>query len=144
VKIPAGARDGTRVRLAGEGSPGHGGGAKGDLHVVVKVRPHARFERRSDDLVAEVPVPVEDAVLGGEAHIETIAGKRIAVTIPPLTQNGRTIRLGGLGMPRLDGKKGHGDLLAKVRVVLPEKLSDRERELFEKLREERKGARAGV
>jgi molecular chaperone DnaJ len=153
VKIPAGARDGTRVRLAGEGSPGHGGGARGDLHVAVKVRPHARFERRGDDLVAEVPVPVEDAVLGGEAHIETIAGKRIALTVPPLTQNGRTIRLGGLGMPKLDAKsKGHaqtggrpaGDLLAKVRVVLPEKLSDRERELFEALRAERAEEKAKV
>jgi DnaJ-class molecular chaperone len=116
------------------------GGPKGDLHVAVKVRAHPRFERKGDDLIAEVPVPVEDAVLGGEAQIETIAGKRIALTIPPLTQNGRTIRLSGLGMPKLDAKsKGRGDLLAKVRVVLPERLSDRERELFEKLRGERAG-----
>jgi DnaJ-class molecular chaperone len=145
VKIPAGARDGTRVRVAREGAPGAMGGPRGDLHVAVKVRAHPRFERKGDDLVAEVPVPVEDAVLGGEAQIETIEGKRIALTIPPLTQNGRTIRLVGLGMPKLDGRsKGRGDMRAKVRVVLPEKLTDRERELFEKLREERTGEKAEV
>jgi molecular chaperone DnaJ len=83
-------------------------------------------------------VPLDDAVLGGEVEVQTIEGKRIAITIPALTQNGRTIRLGKLGMPKLDGKtKARGDLLARVRVVLPEKLSDRERELFEQLRSER-------
>jgi len=138
VKIPAGARDGTRVRLANEGSAGARGGPRGDLYVVVRVQPHARFERKGDDLVTDVPVPLDDAVLGGEVEVQTVEGKRIAITIPPLTQNGRTIRLGGLGMPKLDGKsKARGDLLARVRVVLPERLSDRERELFEQLRAER-------
>lgn len=145
VKIPPGAKDGTRVRLAGEGAAGSAGGAKGDLHVVVKVRPHPRFERRGDNLVTEVPVPLDDAVLGGEVHVETIGGKRIALTVPALTQNGRTIRLAGLGMPKLDGKKkGHGDLLAKVKVVLPEELSDHERALFEELRAARKETPAGA
>lgn len=142
VKIPAGARDGTRVRIAGEGSPGMGG-PRGDLHVVVKVRPHARFERRVDDLVEEVSVPVEDAVLGGEAHVQTIAGKRIAVTIPPMTQNGRTIRLSRLGMPKLGGK-GSGDLLVKVRIVIPEELTDEQKELYERLREAGKKSPAGT
>jgi DnaJ-class molecular chaperone len=145
VKIPAGAKDGTRVRLAGEGSGGAGGGARGDLHVVVSVRKHPRFERRGDDLVTEVGVPVEEAVLGGEAEVETISGKRIALKIAPLTQNLRSMRLSGLGMPKLDGKtKGHGDLIAKVLVVLPEKLSEREKELFEELKEERSKAKAKV
>ena len=144
VKVPPGARDGTRVRLAGEGSGGLGGGPRGDLYVAVHVRPHPRFERRGDDLVTEVAVPIEDAVLGGEVEVQTIGGKRVALKIPPLTQNGRAIRLAGLGMPHLDGKaKGHGDLLARVRVVLPEKLSDRERALFEQLRAERR-AKAGA
>jgi DnaJ-class molecular chaperone len=138
VKIPAGARDGTRVRRANEGSAGARGGPRGDLYVVVRVRPHSRFERKGDDLVTDVPVPLDDAVLGGEALVQTLDGKRIAITIPPLTQNGRTIRLAGLGMPKLDGKaKARGDLLAKIRVVLPEKLSERERELFESFREGR-------
>jgi molecular chaperone DnaJ len=138
VKIPSGARDGTRVRIAGEGSPGMGGGPRGDVYVVVKVRPHPRFERKGDDLVEEVAVPVEDAVLGGEVHVQTIAGKRIAMKVPPLTQSGRQIKLKGLGMPKLDGKS-HGDLYAKVRIVIPEEISDRERELFEQLREARNG-----
>ena len=153
VRIPPGARDGTRVRLAGEGSPGLGGGPRaqtggrlaGDLYVVVKVRRHPRFERRGDDLVTEVEVPLTDAVLGGEVQVQTLAGKRpdgrssgrIALKIPPLTQNGRSIRLAGLGMPRLDGGRARGDLIARVRVVLPEQLTDRERELFESFREGR-------
>jgi len=143
VKIPAGARDGTRVRVPGEGRPGPGGGPRGDLYVVVKVRPHPRFERRGDDLVTEAAVPVEDAVLGGEAHVQTIDGRRIAVKVPPLTQNGRTIRLAGLGMPRLD-HTGPGDLLVKVRVVIPDRLSDEERELYQRLREARRRERAGA
>ena len=142
VKIPTGARDGTRVRIAGEGRPGPGGGPRGDLYVVVSVRPHPHFERRDDDLLSEIHVPLEDAVLGGEVKVETIAGKQVALKIPPLTQNGRTFRLAGLGMPRLEGT-GKGDLHAKVRVVLPEKLSERERELFEQLREERRKQRVG-
>lgn len=145
VKIPAGARDGTRVRLANEGSAGARGGPRGDLYVVVRVQPHPRLERKGDELVTDVPVPLNDAVLGGEVEVQTVEGKHIAITIPPLTQNGRTIRLGGLGMPKLDGtqaggrsaKKARGDLLVRVRVVLPEELSDRERELFEQLRAER-------
>lgn len=141
VKIPAGAKDGTRVRITGEGSPGMGGGPRGDLYVVARVRQHPRFKRRGDDLVEEVSVEVEDAVLGGEAQVQTIAGRRIAVTIPPLTQNGRTIRLSRLGMPKLGGK-GHGDLLVKVRIVIPEKLTDDERALYEQLRSARKGAKA--
>jgi molecular chaperone DnaJ len=145
VKIPAGARDGTRVRLAREGSAGMAGGPRGDLYVVVRVRPHPRFERKGDDLVTDVPVPLDDAVLGGEVEVETLNGKRIAIKIAPLTQNGRLIRLAGLGMPKLDGKsKEKGDLLAKVRVVLPEELSDRERELYEQLREERNGKKEKV
>jgi len=136
VKIPAGARDGTRVRLASEGSSGVGGGPRGDLYVVVRVRKHPRFERKGDDLITDVRVPLEDAVLGGEVEVETLAGKKIALKVPPLTQNGRTIRLAGLGMPKLDGKT-RGDLLARVHAILPDKLSGRERELFEQLRTER-------
>ncbi len=136
VKIPAGARDGTRVRIAGEGSPGMGG-RRGDLHVVTKVRPHSAFERKGDDLVRDASVPVEDAVLGGEVEIETLAGKRIAVKVPAMTQNGKQIKLTGLGMPKLakGKKKSHGDLYARVRIMIPEELSDEQRTLFEQLRE---------
>ena len=138
VKIPAGAHDGTRVRIAGEGSAGMGG-TRGDLIVVTKVRPHGAFERKGDDLTRDVSVPVEDAVLGGEVEIETLAGKRIAVKVPAMTQNGKQIKLKGLGMPKLGKKKaGKGDLYARVRITIPEELSDEQRELFEKLREAKK------
>jgi DnaJ-class molecular chaperone len=111
------------------------------------VGPHPRFERKGDDLIEEVAVPVEDAVLGGEVEVQTIAGKRIAMKVPPLTQSGRQIKLKGLGMPVLDGKakaggRAAGDLYAKVRVVIPEQITDRERELFEQLREARRGVKA--
>ncbi len=156
VKIPAGVRAGSRVRIAGEGRPGGDGGPRGDLYVVIGVLPHSIFERHGDDLHTDVAVPLEDAVLGGEVEVTTVSGKRpdadarsgrpsgrVALKIPPLTQNGRVFRLAGLGMPRLDSK-GKGDLHARVRVVLPEKLSDRERELFEQLRAERKGKKTKV
>jgi DnaJ-class molecular chaperone len=137
VKIPAGATDGTRVRIPREGNPGHGGGPRGDLYVVTKVRPHSRFERKGDDLIEDVPVPIEDAVLGGEVEVPTIAGKRVAMKVPAMTQNGRQIKLKGLGMPSLTGKGARGDLVAKVRLVIPDDLSDDERALFEELREMR-------
>jgi len=147
VKIPAGVQDGSRVRIAGEGHPGFGGGPRGDLYVVVRVRPHSRFERRGADLITEAGVALEDAVLGGEVEVRTLSGKRVALKLPPLTQNGRVFRLAGLGMPRLDEKrknKARGDLLVRVRVLLPESLSARERELFERLREERRKQKASA
>jgi molecular chaperone DnaJ len=135
VKIPAGAQTGTRVRIAGEGSPGHGG-PRGDLYVVTNVRPHSKFERKGDDLIEEVAVPVEDAVLGGEVEVPTIAGKRVAMKVPAMTQSGRQIKLKGLGMPNLNGRD-KGDLVARVKVVIPDEVSEDERALFEELREMR-------
>ncbi len=131
VKIPAGVTNGSKVRVAGEGQPGMGGGGKGDLLLVVTLRPHPRFERRADDLHEEVDVPVTVAVLGGEVEAPTMTGK-VMLKIPPMTQNGRAFKLGGLGMPRL-GKEGRGDLYAKVRIRLPSELSDEQRGLFEEL-----------
>jgi len=133
VKIPPGVRDGSRVRIAGKGGPGYNGGPPGDLYLLTSVKPHKRFQRTGDDLTTEVEVPLADAVLGGEIHVPTIAGKKLALKIPPETQNGRIFRLGGQGMPRL-GDKARGDLLVKVKVVLPTKLTRREKELFEELK----------
>ncbi len=132
VKIPAGVDTDSRVRVAGEGRPGAGGAPAGDLVLVVSVRPHPRFERKGDDLHIEVPVSLLDAVLGSEAQLQTIKGSGL-LKVPPLTQNGRVFRLQGQGMPRLNGS-GRGDLYAKVRVLLPEALTDEERSLYEKLR----------
>ena len=142
VKIPPGARDGTRVRIAGEGHPGAGGGPRGDLYVVASVRPHPRFERRGDDLHTEVELPLLDALLGGEVKVETIVGKQVALKIPSPTQNGRVFRLNGLGMPKLGGT-GHGALFVRVKVSLPTELSPEERDLVEKLRALRRGEKVG-
>jgi len=131
VKIPSGVQDGSRVRIAGKGKPGYGGGASGDLYLVVSVKPHRRFERRGDDLYEEVAIPLTVAVLGGEVQVPTLKGK-LALKIPPETQNGRAFRLAGQGMPHL-GNSTYGDLLAKVSVVLPTKLSGEEKKLFEQL-----------
>jgi DnaJ-class molecular chaperone len=132
VKIPAGVGSGSKVRIAKEGQQGMGGGARGDLLLVVNVRPHPRFERKGDDLHEEIEVPVTTAVLGGETEVPTMTAK-VMLKIPELTQNGRVFKLGGLGMPRLN-KEGKGDLYARVRVRLPDKLDDRQRELFDELK----------
>jgi len=131
VKIPAGVKTGSRVRIAGKGQPGYNGGASGDLYLVVSVRAHRQFERRGDDLYVEVPVPLTVAVLGGEVQVPTMKGK-LALKIPPETQNGRSFRLAGQGMPH-PGNSSRGDMFARVNVVLPTKLSDREKELFQQL-----------
>lgn len=133
VKIPPGARDGTRVRIAGEGGAGVAGGEAGDLFLRVKVRPDPRFERKGDDLYTTVPVDLYTAVLGGKVTVPTLSGP-VMLTIPAGTQNGRTFRLRGKGMPRLRRSGEYGDLYAKVDVRLPTKLTDRQRELFEELR----------
>ncbi len=143
VKVPPGARGGTRIRLGGEGRSGMGGGPRGDLHVVVSVRSHARFQRRGDDLHTEVEVALLDAVLGGEVEVETIAGKQVALKIPSPTQNGRVFRLAGLGMPKLSGR-GHGALLARVKVSVPEELSDEERELYQRIKEAQETKKVGA
>ncbi len=135
VKIPAGVRDGSRVRIAGEGGLGMNGGPRGDLYLIVSVHPHTGFERKEDDLHEEVAVPLTTAVLGGEVQVPTLKG-RVALKIPAETQNGRVFRLSGLGMPHLQGP-GSGDLYAKVRVMLPTNLSERERELFRELDQQR-------
>jgi len=130
VKIPPGVEDGSRVRISGKGAEGYGG-VKGNLYLVTSVRPHRLFRRHGDDLYVDVSVPLMVAMLGGEIKVTTLKGK-LSLKIPPETQNGRTFRLTGQGMPHL-GNSARGDLLARVKVVLPTKLSDEEKELFQKL-----------
>ncbi|HVA26266.1 MAG TPA: DnaJ C-terminal domain-containing protein [Chloroflexota bacterium] len=138
VKIPPGVRDGSRIKLSGEGNPGATGGPKGDLYLVVKVQPHPTFDRQGNDLYVEVPVPLLKAVLGGEVEVPTLKGTRLSMRVPPETQNGRTFRLSGQGLPALRGDE-HGDLYSKVRVILPTNLSARERDLFQELKKHREG-----
>lgn len=131
VKVPPGVKNGSRIRVAGHGSKGQSG-AKGDLYLVTKVLPHKLFERKGDDLHVEVSVPLVSAVLGGEVAVPTLK-RKISLKIPPETQNGKIFRLAGQGMPHL-WDSSWGDLFAKVKIVLPTKLTQRERELFEQLR----------
>jgi curved DNA-binding protein len=134
VKIPAGARTGTRVRMSGEGGSGAGGGSSGDLYLRVSVLADPRFERQGDDLQTILQVDLYTMVLGGEVRVPTMSGE-VVLTIPAGTQNGRNFRLRGKGMPRLHQPDQHGDLYAKVEVRLPEHLTDRQRKLFEELRQ---------
>jgi len=130
VKIPAGVTDGMRVRAAGEGAGATG--ARGDLYLRVRVLPHPRFERDGANLRTTASVPLTTAVLGGETMVPTLEGP-IGIKIPPGSRPGRVFRLRGHGLPRLEGG-GRGDLLAALGVDVPEKLTDRERELFEELK----------
>ena len=136
VKIPPGVRDGQRIRLAGQGTPGANGGPSGDAYLRVRVKPHPFFTRDGDDLRVELPVALHEAMLGGEVTVPTLKG-RVSLRIPPETQNGRTIRLAGQGMPRSGG--GHGDLYATVKLVMPTKLNDKERELAREIASTRSG-----
>ena len=132
VKIPPGIQEGKRLRVAGKGHPGINGGPRGDLFLKMRIPPHPRFERRGDDLYTDVEVLLWDAVLGGEVDVQTLGGGG-AFHLPPETQNGRTIRLAGQGMPHRDSP-GKGDLYVRVKVVLPQQLSETERHLFEELK----------
>jgi curved DNA-binding protein len=133
VKIPAGVREGQRVRVAGEGAQVRGG-RRGDLYLRVQVKPDPGFERKGDDLQTTVRVPLTTAVLGGEARVPTLDGP-IGIRIPPATAAGQTFRLRGHGLPRLESGGGRGDLLATLAIELPKHLSAKEKELFEELRQ---------
>ena len=137
VNVPAGVRNGSRIRVAGKGGEGDAGGTAGDLYLVIALKPDPRFELRGNDLYTEVRVPLATMLLGGEARVTKPDGRTLALTIPASTQDGRRFRLRGQGMPAL-GKASKGDLHAEVHAQLPERLSERERELIEEF------ARAGA
>ncbi|KPL23921.1 MAG: molecular chaperone DnaJ [Anaerolineae bacterium SM23_84] len=132
VVIPPGVDSGSRVRMSGQGQPGLGGGQAGDLYLRISVLPHKSLRREGDDLSCEVPVSLYTAILGGEVAVPTLKGD-VMLKIPPETQSGRRFRLKGLGMPKLKNPKAMGDLYAEVKVVLPQKLSGKEKELFAEL-----------
>lgn len=133
VKIPAGARDGMRIRLSNQGEPGYANGPAGDLYVVVHIQPHPVFRREDSDLHINLKVPVYDAVLGGSVPVPTLNGQ-VTLNIKPGTQSGQTIRLRDKGMPHLRQQDSHGDLYAHILIEVPQNLTDRERALFEELR----------
>jgi DnaJ-class molecular chaperone len=133
VKIPAGVDNGSRVRIAGEGRAGFNG-QRGDLFLIVSVRPDTRFERKGDDLYVDVEAPLTTPVLGGEVTVQGM-DKKVALKVPAGTQNGQTFRLGGMGMPRLSNATSRGDLYARIRAKLPKELDDETKQVFETLKE---------
>lgn len=132
VKIPRGARSGTKIRVRGEGAEGTGGEPNGDLYLEIMVTPDPNFERIGDDLHLELPVNVYSAVLGGEAIVTTLKGK-IKLRIPPETQSGKVFRIKGQGLHSLKNPDERGDLYAKVMITVPENLTEEEIELYEEL-----------
>ncbi|MBI3648504.1 MAG: molecular chaperone DnaJ [Actinobacteria bacterium] len=136
VKIPAGVRNGARIRLANRGEPGPQGGPAGDLFVRVEVGRHAFFGRRGDDLTLELPVTFAEAALGAQVKVPTLNGP-VTLKVPGGTPSGKTFRVKGRGAPK---RGGHGDLLVTLKVDVPEKLAKEEKELVKQLRDAQKGS----
>lgn len=132
VNIPPGVTDGRRIRLSGEGGRGMGGGPPGDLYLVVRLLPHQRFRVEGKDITVELRVAPWEAALGATVPVPSPVGET-KVTVPPGTSSGRRLRLRGEGMPDPRGRPG--DLYAEVMIMVPPRLTDRERELFSQLAE---------
>jgi molecular chaperone DnaJ len=135
VPLPAGVKDGTKIRLKGKGEPGRLGGPPGDLYVIAQVDESPVFQRRGADLLVEVPVTMVEAALGASVRVPTPEGS-VSLKVPAGTQTGKMLRLKGKGAPRL-GSSGKGDLLARIKVVTPEKLNGEQKDLLKKFAEVR-------
>jgi len=132
VRIPPGVRDSQRLRLRGQGGPGFGGGPPGDLYLVIRVQEHPYFRREGQDVSIDLPITVAEAALGAAVDVPTVHG-RTTVHVPPGTASGARLRLRGQGIPG-PGGKGRGDQYCVIRIVPPRQMNERERQLFEELR----------
>jgi DnaJ-class molecular chaperone len=137
VTVPRGVREGQRIRLAGQGASGPGGGPRGDLYLIVHLGEDGRYERKGDDLYLDLPVSIYELVLGGQVRVPTMTGD-VTMTVPAGTQNNKLLRLTGKGMPKLkDG--GYGDEYVRLIGQLPTNLTDKEQKLFRELAGMRNG-----
>jgi molecular chaperone DnaJ len=132
ARIPAGVKDGQRIRLKGKGAPGERGGPAGDLYIVVHVQAHPLFGRRDDNLTMTLPVTFPELTLGAQVSVPTLRGPAVTLKIPAGTADGRTFRVKGKGVGRRDGTRG--DLLVTVQVAVPQRLDGKARDLLEQFR----------
>jgi len=133
VKIPAGVSDGEKIRLKGQGAPGIGGGANGDLFLTIRMAPHPLFDVEGHDLIITVPLAPWEAALGTKVAMPTLTGK-VNLTIRPDSQNGQRLRIKGMGLSNKQGQRG--DLYAQLKVVMPSQSDATARELWTKLSEQ--------
>ncbi|HEX5071447.1 MAG TPA: DnaJ C-terminal domain-containing protein [Vicinamibacterales bacterium] len=133
VRIPAGIKDGARIRAAGEGTKGANDASAGDLYLQIEIQPHPRFERRGQDLYTREAIPVTTAVLGGEVSVPTLSGSTLRLKIPELTSTGRVFRLRGHGMPIVGKPSERGDLYVTAEIQIPSSLTQEERRHYEAL-----------
>ncbi len=131
VNVPAGVKEGQRLKLAGEGDLAPGGGSPGDLFVIVGLEEHPLFKREENDILIDVPVAYTDAILGSQIDVPTLTGKA-QIKIPPGTHSGQILRLKGKGFPKLGGF-GHGDMLVRMLIDTPAQVSSKQKELIEEL-----------
>lgn len=141
ITTKPGVEDGQVLRIKGKGAPARGGGINGDLYIKVAVNKHPDFERKGDDLHTNLPISIYTALLGGEAQVNTLSGQ-LKLKIPEGTQNGKTLRLRGKGMPHYGKPDQHGDLYVKIEVTLPANLNNEEKELIQKWKDLREAKTA--
>jgi molecular chaperone DnaJ len=134
IRIPAGVDNGMRLKMSGYGDAGEGGGPSGDLFVHIEMEPHEAFQREGDDVYLELPITFPEAALGCKKEVPTLLGETCKIQIPEGTQNGKLLRVSGKGFPNVHGQ-GQGDLLVRVSVETPVKLSEKQKGLLRSFEE---------